>query len=71
MIFVAGVHAMRMDSSGSDCGSNDKRGLFLAGPIGQNWTLEAGKQADISVLMWKDYREIPYYFGVNKCWIPF
>ncbi len=32
-------------------------------------SLEAGKQADIAVFDVEDYREIPYYFGVNKCWM--
>jgi imidazolonepropionase len=32
-------------------------------------TLEAGKLADIAVFEVDDYREIPYYFGVNKCWM--
>jgi imidazolonepropionase len=32
-------------------------------------SLEAGKQADIAVFEVQDYREIPYYFGVNKCWL--
>jgi imidazolonepropionase len=32
-------------------------------------TLEAGKQADIAIFDVEDYREIPYYFGVNKCWM--
>src|SRR4029077_15305391 len=31
-------------------------------------SLEAGKQADIAVFDVDDYREIPYHFGVNKCW---
>ncbi|MCU1241588.1 MAG: imidazolonepropionase [Candidatus Acidoferrum typicum] len=31
--------------------------------------LEVGKQADIAVFDLDDYREIPYYFGVNKCWM--
>jgi imidazolonepropionase len=30
-------------------------------------SLEAGKLADIAVFDVEDYREIPYYFGVNKC----
>jgi len=30
-------------------------------------SLEVGKQADISVFEVADYREIPYYFGVNHC----
>lgn len=32
-------------------------------------TLEVGKQADIAVFEVADYREIPYYFGVNYCWM--
>jgi imidazolonepropionase len=32
-------------------------------------SLETGKQADIAVFDVDDYREIPYYFGVNKCWM--
>jgi imidazolonepropionase len=32
-------------------------------------SLEIGKQADLAVFEVDDYREIPYYFGVNKCWM--
>ena len=32
-------------------------------------SLEVGKQADIAVFEVADYREIPYYFGVNVCWM--
>jgi imidazolonepropionase len=32
-------------------------------------SLEVGKQADIAVFDVDDCREIPYYFGVNKCWM--
>ena len=32
-------------------------------------SLEAGKQADLAIFDVDDYREIPYYFGVNKCWM--
>jgi len=32
-------------------------------------SLEAGKQADIGVFDVEDYREIPYYFGMNRCWM--
>jgi imidazolonepropionase len=31
-------------------------------------SLEVGKQADVAVFEVADYREIPYYFGVNTCW---
>ena len=32
-------------------------------------SLETGKQADLTVFDVEDYREIPYYLGVNKCWM--
>jgi len=32
-------------------------------------SLEVGKQADLAVFGVADYREIPYYFGVNTCWM--
>ena len=32
-------------------------------------SLDVGKQADLAVFEVQDYREIPYHFGVNKCWM--
>jgi imidazolonepropionase len=32
-------------------------------------SLEQGKLADMGVFEVEDYREVPYYFGVNKCWM--
>jgi imidazolonepropionase len=32
-------------------------------------SIERGKQADLGVFEVADYREIPYYFGVNTCWM--
>jgi imidazolonepropionase len=32
-------------------------------------SLDVGKQADIAIFEVADYREIPYYFGVNHCWM--
>ena len=32
-------------------------------------SLEAGKQADLAVYEVEDYREIPYHFGMNLCWM--
>jgi imidazolonepropionase len=32
-------------------------------------SLEVGKQADLAVFDVADYREIPYYFGMNTCWM--
>ncbi len=32
-------------------------------------SLETGKQADLAVFEAEDYREIPYYFGMQRCWM--
>jgi imidazolonepropionase len=32
-------------------------------------SLDVGKLADLAVFEVADYREIPYYFGVNTCWL--
>jgi imidazolonepropionase len=32
-------------------------------------SLEPGKQADLAVWAVEDYREIPYYFGMDLCWM--
>ena len=32
-------------------------------------SLEVGKQADVAIFEVAEYREIPYYFGVNHCWM--
>jgi imidazolonepropionase len=32
-------------------------------------SLETGKQADLVVFEVEDYREIPYYFGMQRCWM--
>ncbi len=32
-------------------------------------SLEPGKQADLAVWEVEDYREIPYYFGMDLCWM--
>jgi imidazolonepropionase len=32
-------------------------------------SLETGKEADLAVFGVEDYREIPYYFGMNRCWM--
>jgi imidazolonepropionase len=32
-------------------------------------SIEEGKQADLAVFEVEDYREIPYYFGMNTCWM--
>jgi imidazolonepropionase len=35
---------------------------------GRKGTLEPGKDADIAIFDAQDYRELPYWFGVNRCW---
>jgi imidazolonepropionase len=30
-------------------------------------SIEAGKDADLAVFAVEDYREIPYWFGINRC----
>jgi imidazolonepropionase len=32
-------------------------------------SLQQGKQADLAVFEVEDYREIPYYFGMQRCWM--
>jgi len=32
-------------------------------------SIEPGKQADLAVFEVEDYREIPYYFGMQRCWM--
>jgi imidazolonepropionase len=32
-------------------------------------SIEVGKQADLAMFEVADYREIPYYFGMNSCWM--
>lgn len=50
----------------SACTINAAYSLGLASRIG---SLEGGKDADLAVFDLSDYREIPYYFGVNYCWM--
>lgn len=42
-------------------------GAFSLGLADRLGTIEEGKQADIVLMNVPDYREIPYYFGVNHC----
>jgi len=65
---IAGVHATEHDPSGSDYGGDDERSLCAA--AGKKHRVTGGcKQADIAVFEVADYREIPYYFGVDRCWM--
>jgi imidazolonepropionase len=46
-------------------------GAYAVRRQNQIGSLEPGKLADIGVFDVEDYREIPYYFGVNTCWATF
>ncbi|MEZ5360976.1 MAG: amidohydrolase family protein [Bryobacterales bacterium] len=46
------------------CTINAAAALGLASRIG---SLEPNKEADLAVFDVADYREIPYFFGVNLC----
>lgn len=43
-------------------------GACALGLQNQKGSLEVGKDADITIFNASDYREIPYWFGVNRCW---
>jgi len=42
-------------------------GAHALGRGGRLGSLEPGKQADVVIMDLRDYREIPYYFGMNHC----
>jgi imidazolonepropionase len=42
-------------------------GAYALGRGSSAGSLEVGKQADAAVMDVRDYREIPYYFGMNHC----
>jgi imidazolonepropionase len=44
-------------------------GAYALRRHGRIGSLEVGKQADLAIFDMADYREIPYYFGWNHCWM--
>jgi imidazolonepropionase len=42
-------------------------GAWALGLADQKGSIEPGKDADLAVFDVEDYREIPYWFGVNRC----
>jgi len=42
-------------------------GAWALRVAGRKGTIEPGKDADLAVFAVEDYREIPYWFGANKC----
>lgn len=57
---------MKMTPAEAICAAtiNGACSLGLAGRLG---SLEEGKQADVVLMNVADYREVPYFFGVNHC----
>ena len=72
MPFVLSVACTHMKMSPADAISaatlNAASALALQHRKG---SLEPGKDADIAIFDAQDYREIPYWFGVNRCWKTF
>src|SRR5574341_1533124 len=66
MILSLGCNEMRMTPAEAIAAAtiNGAHALQRADRLG---SLEAGKQADLCAFALSDYREIPYYFGVNLC----
>jgi imidazolonepropionase len=42
-------------------------GAFSLGLADRKGSIEPGKDADIALFAVRDYREVPYWFGVNLC----
>jgi len=42
-------------------------GAWALRVVDRKGSIEAGKDADLAVFAVEDYREIPYWFGVNRC----
>jgi len=68
MILSLACTQLRMTPAEAICAAtiNAAYALRRAERIG---SLEKGKQADLTVFEVEDYREIPYYFGMNRCWL--
>jgi imidazolonepropionase len=68
IILAFACQKMRMSPAETITAStiNGAYSLGLSDKIG---TLEEGKQADIVLMGVSDYRELPYFFGVNHCMV--
>ena len=64
MVLSLACTQMRMTPAEAICAAtlHGARALGLAAETG---SLEVGKRADIAILTAQDYRELPYYFGIN------
>ena len=64
---VSGLHAHEDVSGRSDHRRDLQRRLRAAAATAKG-SLEPGKDADIAIFDAQDYRELAYWFGVNRCW---
>jgi imidazolonepropionase len=66
MILSLACTQMRMTPSEAIVAAtmNAAHALLRSGSVG---SLEPGKQADLSIMQVEDYRQIPYFFGMNHC----
>lgn len=68
MILSLACTQMRMTPAEALAGATINA-AFSLGRHKQIGSIEVGKLADLAVFDLDDYREIPYYFGVNYCWM--
>jgi imidazolonepropionase len=68
MILSLACSQLRMTAAEAIAGATIN-GAYALRREKQMGSLEVGKQADLAVFDVEDYREIPYYFGVNTCWM--
>ncbi len=69
MPFVLSVACTHMNMSPAEAiTAATINGACALGLQGRKGSLAPGKDADIAVFDASDYRELPYWFGVNRCW---
>ena len=63
---VAGLHPHEDDTGGGDFRRHHQ---WRLGPANgdRKGSIEPGKDADLAIFDVADYREIAYWFGVNRC----
>jgi imidazolonepropionase len=66
MILSLACTQMRMTPAEA-LGAATINAAYSLGRQKQTGSIEVGKLADLAVFDLDDYREIPYYFGVNHC----
>lgn len=66
MILSLACSQMRMTPAEAITGATIQ-GAYAVGRGAQVGSLEPGKQADLVIMDVDDYREIPYFFGMNHC----